>query len=138
MSLETRQTILHDQLQEGLWYNLMKAPAVSGAQNYPELCMADINDEKHLTEPKKWKEYQRPTANPPAECSFRKSPRYTNSANPSSSNLQSSQQEDPRIGPVATSVAVLTSWLGTVEPKRLRAMAITKIRGGILLVPRQC
>ena len=29
MSLETRQTLLHGQLQEGLQYNLMKAPAVS-------------------------------------------------------------------------------------------------------------
>ena len=33
MSLETRQTLLHGQLQEGLRYNLMKAPAVSGPQN---------------------------------------------------------------------------------------------------------
>jgi len=40
MSLETRQTLLHGQLQEGLRYNLMKAPAVAGAQTYPELCMA--------------------------------------------------------------------------------------------------
>jgi len=34
MSLETRETLLHSQFQEGLRYSLMKAPAVSGAQTY--------------------------------------------------------------------------------------------------------
>ena len=59
MSLETRQTLLHGQLQEGLRYNLMKAPAVSGAQTYPELCMAAKNEEKRQAELKKWQEYIR-------------------------------------------------------------------------------
>ena len=72
MSLETRQTLLHGQLQEGLQYNLMKAPAVSGAQTYPELCMADKNEEKRQAELKKQQEYQRPTAASPAAHSFRK------------------------------------------------------------------
>ena len=45
MSLKTRQTLLHGQLQKGLRYNLTKAPAVSGAQTYPELCMATKNQE---------------------------------------------------------------------------------------------
>ena len=58
---------------EGLQYNLMKAPAVSGAQTYPELCMAAKNEEKHQAELKKWQEYQRPTAASPAAHSFRKS-----------------------------------------------------------------
>ena len=73
MSLETRQTLLHGQLQEGLRYNLMKAPAVSGAQTYSELCMAAKNEEKHQAELKKWQEYQRPTAASPVARSFRKS-----------------------------------------------------------------
>ena len=30
MSLETRETLFHGQLQEGLCHHLMKAPAVSG------------------------------------------------------------------------------------------------------------
>ena len=34
LSTETRNTLLHGQL-----YTLMKAPAVSGAQSYPELCL---------------------------------------------------------------------------------------------------
>ena len=53
MSLETTQTLLHGQLQEGLRYNLMKAPAVSGAQTYPELCIAAKNEEKRQVELKK-------------------------------------------------------------------------------------
>ena len=37
MSDETRNTLLHSQLQEGLSYELMKAPAVSGSHFYQEL-----------------------------------------------------------------------------------------------------
>ena len=50
MSKETRETLLHSQLQEGLYYELMKAPAVSGAQTYKQLCMAAKNEEKRLEE----------------------------------------------------------------------------------------
>lgn len=39
MSAETRDTLLHSQLQEGLRYDLMRGPAVSGAQTYKELCL---------------------------------------------------------------------------------------------------
>ena len=37
MSDETRDALLHSQLQEGLRYELMKAPAVSGSHTYREL-----------------------------------------------------------------------------------------------------
>ena len=57
MSLETMETLLHSQFQEGLRYSLMKAPAVSGAQTYKELCMAAKNEEKRLEELKKRQEY---------------------------------------------------------------------------------
>ena len=50
MSIETRETLLHSQLQEGLEYELMKAPAVSGAQGYKQLCLAARNEEKRLAE----------------------------------------------------------------------------------------
>ena len=43
MSRETRSALLYAQLQEGLMYELMKAPAVSGAQKYDELCVAARN-----------------------------------------------------------------------------------------------
>lgn len=41
MSTETQDMLLHGQLQEGLCYELMKASAVSGAQNYKELLEYD-------------------------------------------------------------------------------------------------
>ena len=47
---ETRKTLLHGQLQEGLKYVLMKAPAVSGARDYMELCTAAKNEERRLSE----------------------------------------------------------------------------------------
>ena len=50
MSDETRETLLHSQLQEGLSYELMKAPAVSGSHGYPELCLAARNEERRLAE----------------------------------------------------------------------------------------
>ena len=40
LSKETREMLLHGELQEGLSYSLMESPAVSGAQNYKELCLA--------------------------------------------------------------------------------------------------
>ena len=39
MSTETRDTLLHSQLQEGLRYDLMRGSAVSGAQTYKELAL---------------------------------------------------------------------------------------------------
>ena len=40
---ETRHALLHAQLQEGLKYAIMEAPAVLGSQTYRELCMAAKN-----------------------------------------------------------------------------------------------
>ena len=48
----------------------MKAPAVCGAQTYPELCTATKNNEKRQAELKKQQEYQRPTAASQAAHSF--------------------------------------------------------------------
>ena len=44
MSSETRDTLLYSQLQEGLKYDLMRAPTVSGAQGYQQLCIAARNE----------------------------------------------------------------------------------------------
>ena len=49
-SEETRGTLLHGQLQEGLIYDIMKAPAVSGCRGYKEVCLAARNEEKRLIE----------------------------------------------------------------------------------------
>ena len=40
MLSETRDALLYAQLQEGLCYELMKAPGVSGALDYQALCVA--------------------------------------------------------------------------------------------------
>ncbi len=57
MSAETREALLHSQLQEGLRYELMEASAVSGAQTHRELCMALKNEEKRLIELRKRRNY---------------------------------------------------------------------------------
>ena len=46
ISTETRDTLLHGQLQGGLSDALIKAPAVSGALTYQELCVAAKNEER--------------------------------------------------------------------------------------------
>ena len=48
MLKETRDTLLHSQLQEGLRDELMRSPTVSGAQTYLELCLTAKNEEKQL------------------------------------------------------------------------------------------
>ena len=59
MADETRQTLLFTQLQEGLRLVLFNAPAVSGAQNYNELCAAAKNEERRLNELTKRQQYLR-------------------------------------------------------------------------------
>ena len=48
MSTETRDTLLHGKLQEGLQQEVMHAAAVSRAQTYQELCLASRNEEERL------------------------------------------------------------------------------------------
>ena len=60
MLSETRDALLYAQLQEGLKYDLMKAPAVSGALNYQALCVATKSEERRLAELQKRKYYQLP------------------------------------------------------------------------------
>jgi hypothetical protein len=50
LSCETRDILLYSQLQEGLRYNLIKSPAVSGAGSYKQLCIAAKHEEKRLNE----------------------------------------------------------------------------------------
>ena len=64
MSEETRGTLLHGQLQEGLRYEIMKGPAVSGSHGYKELCLAARNEEKRLAELAKRREYLTPAPRP--------------------------------------------------------------------------
>ena len=77
MSDNTRDTLLHGQLQEGLCYALMKAPAVSGSRTYQELCRAAHNEEKRLTELARRREYHREQTGPgPQEWGYQGTQRY--------------------------------------------------------------
>ena len=60
MLSETRDALLYAQLQEGLRYDLMKPPAVSGALNYQALCVAAKSEERRLDELQKREHYQSP------------------------------------------------------------------------------
>ena len=60
LSAETRAAFLYGQLQEGLKYNLMNSPNVSGALTYKELVMAAKNEERRQSELKKRRQYQNP------------------------------------------------------------------------------
>lgn len=73
MSVETKETLLYGKLQEGLRLRLMRAPAVSGARDYQELCMASKNEEKRLANLKKREEYSKPHASAGSSA-----PRQTN------------------------------------------------------------
>ena len=46
ISAETRCALLRGQLQEGLRYIIVTAPAVSGVRTYQELCIAAKNEER--------------------------------------------------------------------------------------------
>lgn len=59
ISLETRNTLLYSQLQEGLRHKIMEAPAVSGAVDYTSLCVAAKSEEKRLPELKKRQQYRK-------------------------------------------------------------------------------
>ena len=59
LSMETKETILFGQLQEGLSYDIMKSPSVSGSQSYKELCMAAKDEEKRVAELRRRQHYQR-------------------------------------------------------------------------------
>ena len=72
MSVETRDTFLHSQLQEGLKYDIMRAPAVSGAQGYKELCLAAKNEEKRQAELRKRQKYLKPTTQATSQHSLSK------------------------------------------------------------------
>ena len=60
MSTDTRDILLFNQLQGGLKYDLMKAPAVSGLQGYQQLCLAAQNEERRLIDLERRRQYSQP------------------------------------------------------------------------------
>ena len=59
MSTDTHNTSLYGQLQEGLLQEVMRTPAVSGAQGYSQLCIAAKNEEKRMAELRKRQAYRK-------------------------------------------------------------------------------
>ena len=57
MATETHEVLQYGQMQEGLRYEIIKSPAISGAQSYKELCIAAQNEEKRITGLKKRQNY---------------------------------------------------------------------------------
>ena len=66
MSAETRAALLYGQMQEGLKLELMESPAVSGAANYKQLCLAARNEEKRLKELEKRRRFLRSSTTVPS------------------------------------------------------------------------
>ena len=65
--MESKEALLHGQMQEGLLLKLMDSPAVTGALDYKTLCLVTRNEEQQQTELKKritylsaLKDYDRP------------------------------------------------------------------------------
>ena len=65
LSSETKDIMLHSQLHGGLRYDLMRSPAVSGAQSYQELCLAARQEEKRVAELKRRQQYNRTSTTTP-------------------------------------------------------------------------
>lgn len=61
MSNKTQDTQLYCQLQEGLRYELLRGPALSGATKYQELCVAARNEDKHLAKLRRRQQYSKPS-----------------------------------------------------------------------------
>ena len=59
LSSETKDIMLHSQLHGGLRYDLMRSPAVSGAQSYQELCLAARQEKERVAELKRRQQYNR-------------------------------------------------------------------------------
>ena len=59
LAASTRDALLHGQLHEGLRYEIMRGPAVSGAQTYKELCVAAKNEERRLAELRMCQQYNK-------------------------------------------------------------------------------
>ena len=86
ISAEARDALLYGQLHEGLRYEIMKAPGVSGVDSYSALCIAAKSEERRLQELRKRQQYHkvstgaRPPVRPPlsskhASCSSSSPPK---------------------------------------------------------------
>ena len=83
------------QLQEGLCYEITKAPTVSGSHGYKELCLASRNEEKRLTELAKRRQYSKtPRRSPPTKSQCDQLSKEPGITKPQSESSQRQQQWD--------------------------------------------
>ena len=61
---EARDALLYGQLHEGLRYEIIRAPGVSGVDSYSSLCIAAKNEERRLQELKKRQQYSKAESRP--------------------------------------------------------------------------
>ena len=61
-SAERRAALLCSQMQEGLKFELMELPAVSGVTDYKQLCLTACSEEKRLAELEKRRQFLKQTA----------------------------------------------------------------------------
>ena len=66
LNTATRCALLYSQLYEGLCYDLMQSPAVSGAQNYQELCTAAKGEERRVAALKQRRQFTKTTGATPS------------------------------------------------------------------------
>ena len=57
INAEARDALLYGQLHEGLRYEIMRAPGVSGVDSYNALCIAAKSEERRLQELRKRQQY---------------------------------------------------------------------------------
>ena len=69
LSVEMRDALLYGQLQEGLKYDLLKSPAVSGARTYKELCISAKTEERRQSELLKRQQYHQQSSTKPLKNS---------------------------------------------------------------------
>lgn len=90
LKTEMQDTLLYGQLMEGLKYELVRGPSVSGAQTYKELCTATNSEERRLAALRKRQQYDKLGRGNPAKVS-----------NPSPPSGGSSGGQPRRAVPVA-------------------------------------
>ena len=89
---ETKNTLLYGQLNEGSKYSLIKAPAVSAASEYQQLCVAARNEERRQSELMKRQQYQQVDQRPS------KSDRFERSSKKCTSNDHKDKAENAPYG----------------------------------------
>lgn len=91
LATATQDTLFYGQLYEGLHYEIMLSPAVSGSQDYKELATAAKAEERWLTELKQRKHYSKMASS----SSFTSTTQPTTLANQPTSRTSANASDGP-------------------------------------------